>query len=207
MSQVVYPQSVTENPNALCRLCRDSSGTVTGAAIEGVGSLLPLERVPSWQTLQWQKAPDTVARPSVRILLLRSRRGGPINVPQNSGPHARDRMRLDRENSMVLHAAERFWAIEFCVFVGRLKSRKIGKTRVDLTRSATDAEPTDGRRREADELPKSGRIRSYTISLSGQFQLRSWKLKAGGEPREGARVAKKAKDEREGDRGFRCWRG
>jgi hypothetical protein len=67
--------------------------------------------------------------------------------------------RLDRENSMVLHAAERFWAIEFCVFVGWIKSRKIGKTRVDLTRSATDAEPTDGRRREADELPKSGRIR------------------------------------------------
>ncbi len=127
-------------------------------------------------------------------MLLRARGGGPIKVPQISAPQARDRMRLDRENSMVLHAAERFWAIEFCVFVGWLKSRKIGKTRVDLTRIATDAEPTDGRRREADELPKSGRIRSYTISLSGQFQLTSWKLKAG------RRAARRRKKREEGER-------
>ena len=44
------------------------------SASSGVGSLLPLKRVPPWQTSQWQKAPDTFQRSLTRPPLSRQKR-------------------------------------------------------------------------------------------------------------------------------------
>ena len=100
-------------------------------------------------------------------MLLRARRGGPINLPQNSGPLAHGDVGLNRENSMVFDWAERFSAGEFCVFSCELEQRKSRISLPWVTRSATaaDAAGVAGIGAVID-LPKSWNVNFSSVSQS-----------------------------------------